>query len=62
MNIVIITHNQEFFLLEMYNAIKSFKYVFVLDRCIDNSESICIENGITYIKNDKGDGFLAGYA
>lgn len=62
MKIVIITQNQENFLLGMYNAVKSFKYVFVLDRCVDNSESICIENGITYIKNDKGDGFLAGYA
>lgn len=36
------------------------EYLFVLDRCIDDSETICINNNIPYIINDKGIGRQCG--
>ena len=62
MKIVIISHNQETFLLDMYKTVNEFDYVFVLDRCSDNSVQICEQNNINYITNQKGTGFLAGYS
>ena len=58
MKIVIISHDQDTYLLDMYNAVKEFDYVFVLDRCSDNSVQICEQNNINYITNQKGTGFL----
>jgi len=65
-NIVIISKNQENTLHIMVNALKksfpTFKRIFVLDRCTDNSESVLTDLNEHYIKNDIGIGFCAGTA
>lgn len=69
-NTITLIHNQE---KNLNRILKSYKeqslqpdeYVFVLDRCIDSSESIILEfaknNTSIIVKNEIGQGFMAGY-
>lgn len=59
--VVIISKDQSHHIINMRNKIKT-QYMFVLDRCIDNSKQICIDNNINYITNELGIGFMAGHA
>lgn len=50
--VVIIGKDQGSDILNTHNSIKSsIKRIFVLDRCSDDSEKICIENNIPYLIN-----------
>lgn len=69
-NTITLIHNQEKNLnklLDSYSeqSIKPNNFIFVLDRCSDNSENIITEFSKKFstiiIKNDYGSGFMAGY-
>lgn len=60
MNVVVISQNQSEWLQPMFEAIKSYRHVFVLDRCTDDSEAVLKSLGANYITNHEGEGFLAG--
>lgn len=64
LKLVIISQNQSSHLINHFNKLKlyNYEYLFVLDRCNDDSEYICKSLGVNYINNYYGHNFMAGYA